>query len=305
MIWQWEGRDFDRQEFRQVFKQRDREDFGRLGNKRFPGLDETVRATIERLDFLENFLEIIRSGRRVVIGVILGGSLSYGKFYCVRRDSDIDVIVVMRNWPKSLKDFSNLLISLRFFESSSIERWQQRVDYFLNSLNTPETKYVFSQKLRVSGSSFDLSLHLMDLGTIGQYCLAGIDPLRLRDGVYVVREFRESTVRRLVICDFSGKPLARDPRENFLGDLGFLSDNEIFAVRDGRYITGQYQNVIFPALEICYDPEGILQLLVGNFRDCIKRRFAYEEGDGGNLFLIHYRNAAFNPRVVEPIWQAP
>ncbi|HMB65913.1 MAG TPA: hypothetical protein VKO42_03470, partial [Patescibacteria group bacterium] len=68
-----------------------------LQGKRIPGLAECCRATLIRLEALQDLSDQLGN----IEGMIVGGSVSYGRFYNIRDSqedsSDIDVILVANN----------------------------------------------------------------------------------------------------------------------------------------------------------------------------------------------------------------
>lgn len=276
------------------------------GGKPFPTLSDTVEATLDRLPILRGVLDFLAEMEEV-IGVVLGGSMSYGQFFSVRKypPSDIDLLISMKDWPRSLNRLMAMLEQK--FTITNMEEFQQRINFFLTHSEIDPIKMIFSQKFRFKGDHdvFNVSFHLLSPQIMDRYFLEEVEDLAiLKNTINSVWEYRQVSYAPIVIHDFDGNQLLNNSQEIKVYG-GYLSEVHIWAVRSNRFLTGQYQNLIFPCLNVIIDKSWNLKMKAGLFANKLRRRFDWEKefiSPSGSFFNIHYRHAAFNPLLIKEIW---
>lgn len=278
-------------------------DFGLIGNKDFPSFAESIQATLERLTALEEILNFFNKIDSIIC-VVNGGSMSYGRFYSVRREppSDIDFIVVLNNWPNSIFKLVELFSQSRIFDPESVNLMAKKAKVFCSHPEFTDEKAIFSHKLKLWPYGFDLSCHFMPVDLAKLYFMAetNLD----RHELVLIKEYRQNKTSHIIRNDFLGGEDLAGLEESTV-DFGFASQVVAYAILNDLFYAGQYQCLIFPCLEILIDKGIKAKIMAEAFKQKLLARFYYEKakhGESIGLYKIHLRHPVFNPLIVRPIW---
>jgi len=260
---------------------------------------------------------------------ILGGSTSYGRFFNVKgnafkqKASDVDLFVVVQNW-----DCLNALDSLRKVpgvSSRGVKLMLNRVSKFervRQQLNSTDLAISFSHKLamwsenadpllqNIVPSSYDLSLHIVDVRTFSQVILEDIPILEAsRRGYFHNKIFDYRMERPTAIHtqrSFDGRE--RSPHVGVIPAIsgGFVTAREACFVEEDSYFPGFHQNLILPKFEIRWeDDEYPLEFRLDAFRWKIIERLRYEKAQKPfrmlRLSWSHTRSLDFAPHVARKV----
>ncbi|MEW6407607.1 MAG: nucleotidyltransferase domain-containing protein [Patescibacteria group bacterium] len=251
-----------------------------LFGKYFPGLSEAIFETVKRLKILEQFLQFFKERE---FGIILGGGLSYGKFYCVRQDSDIDLIVIVPEDQKLLRE----ILAWFWPEVASIEAGiflERNVD-------------IFSHK-GLTARGIDVSVHFILEETLKKFMPQG-SLLNAEDGVFGM-EFRNTDFNHpgYSQSNFSGEAILIP---KFVSEIknGFICRFPFWVIRSNRFYPGIFSNLVLPCGEVVKDTETQLALtFVDMFFKFLRQRLTIEKQIVENpeslkLYLAHTRHLIF------------
>lgn len=295
------------------------------GTRRRPRPFEAAIETCRRLSDLNNV-------RNALVGVqsggILGGSVSYGRFYNVTgaakefgsKPSDTDLLLVLKDYGQ-LEDVADRLSSVDGIEKSSLDLFRQRTGAFAK-IQPQHAPCIFSHKLVFWTSAIDPTLQRTDVPgeyrlSLHVFSLADLDYLTLKDtpifeapegsGTFerMLRDYRDSAPLNDKAYDsrsFAGIPLGTHPLDPSSVDLGFLANVQVCLIKDDRYCPGLHQNLILPQFEKRWETESVrLYLRMLTFRWKILERLRTEKTkrpfEEQSLSLSHVRYFVFSPHI--------
>jgi hypothetical protein len=282
---------------------------GRRRPRPFETAFETVRR-IEDLNRLRDGLEAVPSS------AILGGSLSYGRFYNVCGDAnmatDIDLIVVLPDYSRlaALVEAVGHVEGISFRGELGIENMLARIEVF-EHLRAEHERIGFLHKLRMwdSGDTrqpnspqYRVALHILDLADFQYVALRDVPALE--NGMSRrLHEYRNDSPggSSVETSCFAGYPTV-SPQPFDEVDLGFVCDTLICEVRGERFRPGVLMNLILPQFEVRWEaPATRIRLTVQNLRHKLDSRLAVERRlryfEHQTLSLSHTRSAVFAPHV--------
>lgn len=272
-----------------------------IAGKRQPSFLESAEATLERLALVEQLPQVLE---KEVSAIIVGGSLSYGPFYNVRRNmdihggSDIDLICILRHQQET-KTWKGLrqteLLALR-----DREEFIARAAYFIN-LQRERVADIMSQRFRAEQNDFTVSAHFIPPEFFSRMNdkELNIDLTRNEDILFPVRDYKAARFEHEACKQqaFDGETYAYEVPTQMKTEKGYISTLLGYAIRGGKYFPGIYQNLISPEFSVFYDATGTTQQVVDKFRGLVKERLNQERGTGldGTLTKSHIRNRLFAP----------
>ena len=264
--------------------------------KRVPSINESVVATLTRfktLNILDKFLDFS-------LGIVYGGSLSYGPFYNIRDGedpSDIDLITVV--------DFSNLTLDdinfpygRLFIEDESLDLFSQRLMIFKENYARLPYNMCFSHKLDLKNEDFTISMHVISpklwenmtgerLRTRLQHTLSDIEYVYDYREVYVNDTFSN-------LGSFDGKDYKVDITHRDVIE-GKLYKVPLWIKDDDRFHTGQMQNLLVPYFEDYYAHDEIITKNLKIFKEILVSHMVKEEIEPSfkNLANMNPRRGVF------------
>lgn len=295
-------RDWLNQEFPNRF---DRSASGvRVAGKRQPSQEEALYASLERLEAIESLSAALTS---CGAGLVVGGSLSYGPFYCVRSGedpSDVDVIVTIdadtrKQWELALHCIADALFPL--FRCSDTRLLRERIGHFDNHLSSNAAD-ILSQKLRVDGGNFEISIHFFSETFFDEVFGRGF--LRRvtnnADCAVTVRDFRADAFASSCLRQrsFSGRPIYYLVTERQKVEGGAIIRLPAYLFRHRIFYPGIYSNVVSPGFHVWSDPRGNTRKAVDTFREAFMNRWLSEKRVNGETCLAcasHVRYPLFRP----------
>jgi hypothetical protein len=272
----------------------------RIGKGR-PSYVESLFATEKRLVWLREYLSHLPEN---VLGVISGGSMSYGRFHNVRagypNSSDLDLLIVSDH-PPTLTDIDQLVRVDLGFQTSELVQYRQRAQRFEAGYHNEDLD-VFSQKFSMPSQGFDVDMHIFPFDVLRRLLGESVknDALRARDTEVNLRAYKaDSFPERLTDkqSDFYGNVYSL-PRAVSLTRYGKVALDHAYLVQSGNFIPGSHQNLCSPMFEVVLDRGGI-----GDMMDGFKT-FIYENVDAANrkkpgaaLSNSHLRSVLFSKHV--------
>ncbi|TLH59718.1 hypothetical protein C1S80_19760 [Mycolicibacterium aubagnense] len=294
--------------------------------RRRPTPIEAAIETARRQRDLRRLLDVLKP-TQLCNGIILGGSLSYGRFFNVlgaRYDkaSDIDLMIVLDEYSQ-LTDLGDALRSISFVSPASIDLFLNRANEFnSDQVASMQEFVVFSAKLTCwkeigdttldglgVSSEYSISLHIVTDRVFDEIVFRNVAKISL-DTVgrgHSIYDFREtSPTREDYQRSFSGQSatLALDSEQ--IGE-SFLRATRAFHIdgeTDSLY-PGMFQNTILPAFDL--QPQSSLDLRrkVDAFRWKMVDRLRYEKNKRPDehlrLGLCHTRSEVFSPHMIRAI----
>jgi hypothetical protein len=261
-------------------------------------------------------------------GAILGGSVSYGRFYNVTgaapefgsKSSDADLLLVLADYDQ-LASVVEKLVPIPGLEPSSLEQLRQRVTKF-PQIRMQYAPCILSHKLKfwvnqsdsvLSGtkipSEYSLSLHVFSLSDFDYMTLRDSSVLQPSEGASsfdrIIRDYRDTSPPESRAYDnrsFSGIALGTNPLEPVQVDLGYVAQVKVCLIQDDRYCPGLHQNLILPQFERRWESEQVrLYLRMLTFRWKILERLRTERTmrpfEEQKLSLSHVRYFVFSPHI--------
>lgn len=257
----------------------------------------------------------------VPTGAILGGSVSYGRFYNVcgastGKASDTDLLLVLASYD-NLPELPRTLQGVEGLDKQSLRNLSGRIELF-NRLRSTSPHLIISHKLKFWEDTPDPYLSRYQIP--GHYLLSlhifsseNFRYMILKDKPILVPDSGSQFIRELV--DYRDTPPTRyDNQRSFSGidstiplikeevDGGFLSRVRACHIESDRFFPGLHQNLILPQFEIRWESPSVrLYLDLLSFRWKILERLREERRlrpyEVQSLSLSHTRNAVFAPHI--------
>ncbi len=287
---------------------------GRRRPKPFEASIETCRRLAD-LNRVRDVLTPFQSGG------ILGGSVSYGRFFnvcgaTIGKSSDTDLLLVLPDYD-NLPEVSSALESVHGLDNSSLGEFRKRIRIF-HHVRRNYRHCIFSHKLYFWGDTHDP--HLSHFQMAGQYMLSlhviswfDFDFIILKDKPVLQPGANGKLVRYL--WDYRDTDPTRPDNQRSFGGMditvrprakevehGFLSRVRVCHIESDRYYPGLHQNLILPQFEIRWEaPSKRLHLPILSFRWKIVERLQEERRlrpfEFQSLSLCHTRSEHFSPHI--------
>ncbi len=271
-------------------------------NERFlPNFLTAIRETVPRLRCIA---QLTQSAPQTVRGIIVGGSMSYGRFYNIRggkEGSDIDIFYIVE--PAFFFDHASdeTFPSSVGFDESERKEFIERA-YNFPSLVQKINHLMMSHKFHLPG--FTLSVKCMQIQEFEEEFSSHIQQALAHDQDIV-----------LPIFDYKQGPypLHHFTQYNFLHEPYFFpvherqeDDSTITAVpsmiiADGHLYTGDHQNHCIPAYDIEIDRDGTIQTTLTQFHAILTERAKRERqryGDAVHVINAQTRKTVLSPQVL-------
>ncbi|MGH2975628.1 MAG: hypothetical protein ACRDLL_12275 [Solirubrobacterales bacterium] len=262
---------------------------------------------------------------------ILGGSMSFGRFFTVkghytRRPSDIDLVVVVRNYKDLTGKLPKALRSVRdvhgeeFIQQASLSAFAERAEIFCGSLANDNQPTVFQHKLKLwegaKSSYFEpyqlplnykLAIHVVSLADFKHLILHDLTRLsEIPEGepraVRVYRDDEPPKAREDQYC-FAGLHRTSPVESHPMGG-GFLTTIQVCEKTEGRFYPGMHLNLILPQFEVRWESERLpLRLPLQALRYKMLARLEDERQERPRevqrLSFAHARSKRFARRVTQ------
>lgn len=280
-------------------------DRGEILGKRQPDFFESVDGTIERLYVVDQFEKYIREFAQ---GMIVGGSMSYGPFFNIRKgldetgSSDIDLIIILEQEKLGTAYWEKLARS-NMFSAQEMQVFFNRLSGYRNLLEKGEAD-IFSHKFHVQDQNFEISVHIfspavfedMVGGEFSQQLAKG------HDGVHILRDFKNKEYP-YQFCnqqDFSGEIHCYQVPPQPKVDGGVIASLPSYEFHDGHFFPGVYHNLISPKFSTHDYSGGEVSEQVRHFRELVEMRFGEEKKSNPSMRLhkSHIRHRVFSPDLI-------
>jgi hypothetical protein len=280
----------------------------------FEAAVETVRR-IQDLNRIRNALE------RLPTSAVLGGSVSYGRFYntcgAAGKASDIDLLLVVPQY-EDLIAVPAQLRSLEFIDERQLQTMARRIDA-LFEVRKRFGRCVFQQKLSLWEDEdlpsylkrfqfpgyYSLALHVMSLEDFQFVTLADIP--RLDSLKRTIAEFRDdppSGNANSLRC-FAGYVRTFDQQAVEVTD-GFVAHEIVGEILEDRFYPGMHLNLVLPQFEVRWEsPDARIRLALLNLRWKLLARLTDERRlrtfEIQQLSLSHIRGNVLAPHVTRRV----
>lgn len=268
--------------------------------RRSPPVFETVHETCRRLVLLRQF---VTAARESTSAVVLGGSLSYGKFYNLRGDCDIDLFIVVDSGD-GVVNLAKSLLAFRYFRDDATKLFLKRAQIYAR-LEKEAKCDMISQKLTVIETpSFDVSLHIVNKGAFLQIALADRNiPKGKNPSPDFVRDYRVTAgpAQDYFQKSFDGSFLHIASQSKNAPE-GFIAKVPSCAIRDGRFYLGVHHNLLLPMLEFRHEsPPNQYRFSTSAFKAKVLERLEQERHarpyESLRLSYAFTRSQDFSPSI--------
>ncbi|MDP4000048.1 MAG: hypothetical protein Q8Q11_01295 [bacterium] len=265
--------------------------------KRQPSFLESVLATQERLRVIETLRETLSASCEAVI---VGGSMSYGPFYNIRKNidglggSDVDIIAVSDG--KGFDDPER-------WKLPGVAGFSDRVRTFALLFRNQRANLI-SQRFDIDG--IGVSLHVFPKEEFRDIMAGQRIKADFEDTVDVdapVLDYKAAPFERHYSRqrNFSGQDYFRElgPQESVPG--GFVTKFSKYSIRNSELFPGIFQSLISPKFEVYWDSSGDVTDMVKEFECLMRQRFERESkvNPAARFLASHIRFELFSPLVIE------
>lgn len=257
----------------------------------------------------------------LLTGGILGGSVSYGRFFnvcgaTIGKPSDTDLLLVLPDYDY-LSKVSVALETIRGLDKESLEDFKKRIKFF-QTIKKSYRHCIFSHKIKFWEdtpdpylSQYQIPAHYLLSSHI--FSWSDFEFMILKDKPILQPEPNGKFIRNL--HDYRNtEPTRFDNQRSFSGidstvplvkkkvEGGFLSRVRVCHILKDRFYPGLHQNLILPQFEIRWEsPLRRLYLPVLSFRWKILDRLREERRlrpfEVQSLSLSHTRSEVFAPHI--------
>lgn len=277
-------------------------------NKRLPGVEETIEATLTRFSRLEKIEDIFKNH---VKGIIVGGSMSYGPFYNIRENldstgsSDIDLIFVVND--DQLNSRWDFILDIPFFKEEDKEIFIEREKIFL-LFRKEKIADIFSKKFFLKDFDFEISMHIFPENIF----LDMVDDklsndLSLnKDQCYLLRDYKDNHFPHKYCSQksFSDRIYQFPVPKEINVNNGNITTLLGYAINDGEFYPGIYQNLISPVFSVFLDNNQTeLTKKVISFKENMINRLNKERFENYNkkFQFSHVRHNFFSPSLTNSL----
>jgi hypothetical protein len=287
---------------------------GKTDSRRLPRPFEASVETVRRIQDLNRIRDAVEG---VPSSAVLGGSLSYGRFYNVcgaaGKPSDIDLVLIVRSYDE-LPSVSDRLARLESVSGSQPQVMSDRTEAF-QAVRERYERCVFQQKLRLWDggrphphsdryqipSYYSLALHVVSFDDLRFVALSDVP--RLESSTRAIHEYRDdrpSSGANVLRC-FAGYARTFD-QETEEVDGGFVTREVVAEASDGRFYPGVHLNLVLPQFEVRWEAPALrIRLSLLDLRWKLLARLADERRlrsfEIQQLSLSHTRGGIFAPHV--------
>lgn len=270
--------------------------------KRKPSFMESLSGTLRRFRFMETLPQIFGA---LTEGIIVGGSMSYGPFYSVRRGemtndaSDIDAIFVLREDFERERHWEPVVSSPHLTMADRLG-FATRLHGF-SALRAAGAVDVISQRFDTPGTDFNMSAHFFPQEVFEAMNVSALQKaLQERaDTDHIIRDFKPKRFEHPACRQrtFDGTSHEYVVPEQSAVEGGVVAEIPGFMVHGGDLYLGLYQNLISPEFDVLHDSTGTTSAAVAEFKAIVLEevRAAQAAGKVANVALSHIRHQIFAP----------
>lgn len=272
--------------------------------KRKPSFIESVDGTLERFYTIEKLKDILKD---LADSVIVGGSMSYGPFFNIRKSldetgsSDIDLIIILDE-DKLDNSLWNKLQNSDIVSDAEKNIFSERISKFRDLLRKGEAD-MFSQKFHVQDTDFDISIHFFTPSVFDKMVGKDFedDLSTNKDKVSLLRDYRAKEFPHQICAqqNFVGEQYEyKVPRQQQV-DGGVITELPAYIIQNQHFYPGIYQNLLSPCFSVSYDRTGDTTKKVVKFSNTMEKRLKEENGDQPltQLLKSHIRHKIFSPEL--------
>lgn len=252
-------------------------------SRRQPGLIEAISETTKRLRFVENLKDSLPES---VVGLVIGGSVSYGRFFNVRGEpdpSDLDILMVVRDDFFRNGDGEGIVNTDNGFDPATSLIFSDRLKIFMGlfeenkaqmmSIKSPVDGYLASIKV-IPEKTFQY-----EFVTVPENVGQGTN-----DALYVVNDYKQGLYpsNAFTQYNFSHEPFVFSTEDEYETEMGAITPVPCAIVKNGRFYTGQHQNHVIPRFEVELDRDGSINEAVLSFKKYLFSRLEFERSVFGS-----------------------
>lgn len=267
-----------------------------------PSLKEAIFETSKRLIFLEQFSRDLPGS---VIAEIIGGSMSYGRFYNIRggdKPSDIDIFFIVDDtFFDSSADASLIMHGDKGFSGDESNGLVRRISNF-KDLYTQERADMFYHKFFHQG--FPLSLKIIPER---KFIWEFIDvPNQLmaerKDREVSIRVYKGTSIpwSESVQTDFFNDRYQTDITAQPLSNGESIANLPVSIFENGKFYTGDHQSSFMPCFDIAYQRDTRAATIIQSFLHLLRKEFDVESQYASPGVAIDYVHILTRRNILSP-----
>lgn len=271
--------------------------------RRQPSFTEAAVETAKRLKFLDHLTKNIPSS---VLGIVLGGSLSWGRFYNVRGQpdpSDVDIFYVVDPSFFENNDVKETFTFEKSFREDEIESLYHRAAKF-PVLYQDKKAQMMSQKFQTS--DFISSVKLLPFSVFEAESATKLEAIlqNNQDIVEPILDYKQEPSSPIFTqYNFFHEPYTFHISEVPQPDGSVVTTIPGIILIGGHFYTGDHHNQVMPKLEVIFERNGLVTQTLVRFRNILRKRVTQERKIFPAAFLkvinTHDRKDFFSPQILE------
>lgn len=271
-------------------------------NRRQPSFREAVIETIKRLKLINQF---DRDVPEEVVGIVLGGSMSYGRFYNIRGgpdSSDIDLFYIVDQDFFQKTDVTKILPPAFGFKPEDLDHLQERVSIFPNLQDEAD---MMSHKLELEDFIVSVKFFPLDI-FLGEFLDEPENAMMLnRDAERSAKDYKQEPYPMKVFTQYN---FLHEPLYFTISEIncrgGVITSIPALMIKDGHFYTGDHHNHALPFFDIMFDKDGSISDILRRYHELLRARCSQEREQSenpGDLLVTNAqsRRSVFSPQILE------
>lgn len=256
---------------------------------RIPSLPEAAIESVRRLKIIALLQNNISKS---IIGQAIGGSMNYGLFYNVRKESDIDILWIVKDIEPNILDYTP------WVEDSEAKALNLRLNYTRRYINNEIV--IISHPIRFQSTNIQITLNLISKDDFIRLFQPYDFKYIPRVSIFLnVTSFKSFETRKSI----TGKVL-KVPYDQVLTPAGLSISLPAYSIIDRHILLGGSQLFIFPFVEI-RTTDQYIHSVITNFRASIAKmeqaEYLYGNEDA-RLVKTHIRYPLFSRLVINEVY---
>jgi len=271
-------------------------------NRRQPSFREAVIETAKRLKLINQLDQDVPDE---IMAIVLGGSMSYGRFYNIRGgvdSSDIDLFFIVDQDFFQKTDVLKILPPALGFKPEDLDHLQERINIvpFLQ-----DRADIMSHKLELE--DFIVSVKFFPFDVFVDEFIEGPENAMIlgRNVECSIRDNKQEPYSMKVFTQYN---FLHEPLYYTISEIacqeGVITSIPAFIIKDGHFYTGDHHNQVLPFFDLIFDRSGSVSDILRQNHELLKIRCNQEQEQSKNpsdLLVINAqaRKPVFSPQILK------